>query len=457
MVGISRIRLKIEVGINIKLHKMKKLNYGILILALVGITIVGCQKEKLTQTGEKIEYRLDNIPIIANDQDVKLLLTNPEDSDDEKINNHLYNLSLAVRELVKDKEFNKTVIDLAKKSETQTANLLDLKTVAPNFYDKINQNLEKNNDIYFRSSSGKYTIESIANDLTHAPIAPNPDYPETAKIEEYVPAIFVPNLDQLNLNLQPIISPNIEVDSNEDESIEDNIVSWYYTKSGELNEIILSEETSLKTSNPLFFIDNAVTTLETKENTDFVPLNSNNDSNSPSVDDLHNRSALSFSSCEHSIESSAYAYESWTSGKSEFAVNAYRIDPSGAIHWIYNSSGTKVINSIARNEIGSLRYKWSHHASDWKPWANSSTYGKNVVFWNTFERDWHRSLKSLGTCSANGTTIYLAGKMKYSSEWYAWIPETTNIHYSRFDWIYNSWAHWNNSWKSKFRLWRVGA
>ena len=54
-----------------------------------------------------------------------------------------------------------------------------------------------------------------------------------------------------------------------------------------------------------------------------------------------------------------------------------------------------------------------------------------------------------------GSTIYLVGRRKYDEEWYARIPETLELHYTRFDWIYNNWAHWNNSWKSKFRLWRV--
>lgn len=443
---------------------MRKLIYSSLFLALVGMAIVGCQKEQLESptnlTSKKIEYRLNNIPIIENTQDVQILLTNPEDRDDEKINYHLYNLSIAVRELIKDKRFNATIIELAKKSPTQTANLLDLKTTAPQFYERINQNLAeiRNND--FRKSGSDYSIEFIANDLTHTPVAPHPDYPETAEIEEYVPAIFIPNLEQINSNLQPVISPNIEVNSTEDESIDDNIVSWYYTQTGELNEIILSEETSLNTSNPLFLIDNAVTTLETKENKDFVPLNL--ERNSSNAKSSYAKSSLSFSSYEHSIESNSYRYEPWTSGKSEFAVNAYRIEPNGTVHWIYNGNGTKVISDIKKNQIGSIRNVWSHHASDWKPWSNPWTpnvtqYGVNMVYWNTFERDWNRSPKALGTCSANGTTIYLAGRRKYDSEWYAWIPSTANVHYTRFQWIYNDWAHWNNSWKSKFRLWRVGA
>jgi|GEM_PF-2157185 len=440
---------------------MKKLIYGSLLLASVGVLTIGCQKEPIDinhQSNKEIEYRLDKIPLIENKQDINRLLSNPDDKDDEKINGHLYNLSLAVRELIKDKDFNTVIIELAKESATQTANLLDLKEAAPHFYDKINENLSKNNQ-----TRERYTIESIARQLTHRPIAPNPDYPTTAEIEQYIPAIFIPNIEQVNSNLQPILSPNIEVNSNKDESIDDNIVSWYYTESGELKEIILSEETSLNTSNPLFLLDNAVTTLETKQDKDFKPLNLEHSSvATPLAPNAVGKSALSFSTYEHSIESNDYRYEPWTSGKSEFAVTAYRIDPNGTTHWIYSAHGHKVISEIKKNQIGTIRNVWSHHAANWTPWSNPWTpnvtqTGVNMVYWNTYERDWNRSLKALGTCTANGATIHLAGRRKYDSEWYAWIPASTNVHYTRFQWVYDNWAHWNNSWKSQFRIWRVGA
>lgn len=203
-------------------------------------------------------------------------------------------------------------------------------------------------------------------------------------------------------------------------------------------------------------MDNAVTTLkiEMQENAE---LQIEEDCQ---VEGMQAKTITSFDSYEHSIKSNAYRYEPWTSGKSEFAVNAYRIEPNGTVHWIYNPNGTKVISGIKINEIGSMRYVWSHHASNWQPWSNPLTpdvtqHGVNMVFWNTFERDWNRSSKGLGACSANGSTIYLAGRRKYTSEWYTWIPSTANIHYTRFEWIFNNWAHWNNSWKAHFRLWRV--
>lgn len=445
---------------------MFKLKNRLIITVMITLSIatfIGCKKEAIvppmkngTVPFEKqakivnVQNELDKIPLIDFKQDINLLLTNPEDKDDEKINNYLYKLSLATRELIKDPQFNQVIIELAKSSENQTANLLKLKDVAPKYFDIINQNLSKD----------RLSLQTIANNLTHKPVAPNPKYPETAEIEKYVPAIFIPNLDKINPSLQPIFSPNLEVDCRKDASIEDNIVCWYYTKEGSLNTIMLSEETSLSTTNPLFLLDNAVTTLKTEQKEAPLMLQEPKPLSNEELSNLNKSSqgkTRSYSSYEYGITSSAYKYESWMGGKSEFAVNAYRIDPSGTVHWIYNGNGTKIINRITP---GSIKYNWSYHASDWQPYSNPSTptvtqSGVNMVYWNTFERDWNRSPKSLGTCTANGTTIYLAGKRKYTSEWYSWIPSTTHLHYTRFDWINGSWAHWNNSWKAWFRLWKV--
>ena len=380
-------------------------------------------------------------------------MTNPDDLDDEKINNYLYQLSLATRELIKDASFNQVIINMAKNSETNTANLLDLKTVAPNYFNAINAMLAKNN----------LSLQTIANDLTHEPIAPNENYPITAITEHYVPAIFIPNIETINSSLQPIISPNIEVDSREDESIEDNIIAWFYNTPNDtlVTEIMLSEETVEKTTNPIFLLDNAVTSLMTERDLNFTPYNSERE-----IAAAGSTSGIrSFASYEHSIESQSYRYESWLSGKSEFAVTAYKIEDNGTIHFIYhNPNGTikswQLISKIKKNQIGTMRYNWMYHASDWQPWSNPWTpsviqTGVNMVFWNTFERDWNRSPKPLGTCEANGSTVHLGGNMRYNDNWYTWIPSTTQIHYTRFQWINNDWAHWNNSWKAKFRLWKV--
>jgi hypothetical protein len=77
------------------------------------------------------------------------------------------------------------------------------------------------------------------------------------------------------------------------------------------------------------------------------------------------------------------------------------------------------------------------------------------MYWNTYERDWNRLPKGLGTVIRNGGMVRLTGNMKYNSDWYAWIPSNVWVHNTQFVWIDYYWAHWNNSWKSKFRIWKV--
>ena len=457
---------------------------AILVLAVLSLSgLYSCNKEELigdpneSNDPQNINYKLNNIPIekVASSSMLKdkagnyiynypLLSSNPDDFDDEKINNLLFKLTEATSDLIKDIGFNRMIINMARNSETSSANLLDLQTLAPHYFHAIDNKL---NSLYGLS------LQQIADDLTHRPIAPNPDYPETGTLERYVPAIFIPNLDQVDEALQPIISPNLVVDGSIDESLEDNVIGWYFENEQDqfIKETLIDEASSMLTTNPLFFIDNAITTLKVNSNNQAAPFygidsciytdstglirQGNNTSNQLA-------STKSFSSREHRIKGSSYRYESWTGGKSEFAIEAYRIEPNGTHHWIYNSSGYKGISKISKNHVSGsvMQWNWSHHASDWLPRYNSWSFpsvqsGVNYVYWNTYERDWNRSPKSLGNVTRNGTTLYYSGRMRYSSEWYAWIPSTLHIHNTQFTWIDYYWAHWNNSWKSDFRIWKV--
>lgn len=405
----------------------------------------------------KVKYHLDNIQLdnyklgeVKTNSSISHLLDNPNDSDDEKINYHLYELSLATREMIKDPGFNQTIIRMARSSEVGAANLLDLVFEEPIYYQKIDSVLFSNSGL---------TLKDMADDLTYTPIAPHPDYPETSEIEHYVPAIFIPNLENIDDLLQPIISPGIEVDCALDEKIEDNIVAWYYADSSSslVTEIMISEQTASQTANPLFVLDNAVTTLTTEQNITATPLiTEGSQANSGNQD-----GTLAFHSYEHKIN---YRYESGFRNRSEFTLQAIRIDPSGNVHWIHNQGlGGEPriqINRIKTQYIGVTLLKWVEHSPNFEPWSNPWTpsfpqNGVNMVYWNTYERDWHRSSKGLGTVTHAGSTINLAGRRKYTSEWYAWVPSTAQVHYTRFQWIYDHWAHWNNSWKSDYLIWRV--
>lgn len=461
-------------------------------VVLIGIFLSSCEKDEVGKTNQdnnylmSIKYELNNIPLdrIAKASmrqekssgnnylyDYQLLAQNPDDPDDEKINNLLFKLTEACAELIKDIAFNQIVIDMASNSETNTANLLELETVAPNYFSIINQNL----------STYGLSLQLIADSLTHQPIAPNMDFPETAEIESYVPAIFVSNLNYLDASLQPLISSAFVVDSRSDETLEDNIIGWYYEGEEDsiVNETLIDEESSLNTTNPLFFIDNAVTTLDVEINPNAVPFygcdsciysdsSSSlilNKKNKPFINHVNQLSStLSFSSKEHRIK--GYHYESWFGGKSEFTITGGRIDQYGNLRYVYPFSRKgqtfDILSKISRSDVSNWKWQnnWEYHAFNWQPWYNSwnwpaSQYGVNYVYWNTYERDWYRSAKPLGKATRNGNTIVLSGNRKHTSEWYAWGPSTLWLHNTQFVWINFYGAHWNNSWKADYRIWKV--
>ena len=222
-----------------------------------------------------------------NDQKVTDLLLNEDDSEDEKINFYLYYLSLSIEELVKNSDFNREVIRLAKESSIQAANLVTLTKSFPAFKTEINQKL----------ISKGVTFDEIVAGLTYSNSKDN-------IFERYEPCIFVPNISIADPDKQPIFSPNIEVDCSNDEAIEDFIVAWYYTLSGEKKELMLGEKHSKQTTNPIFLLDNG----------EINPKSNNFEILPPDDENLKStQRTTAFHSHEYQVN---HRYERW--GKTDF-------------------------------------------------------------------------------------------------------------------------------------------
>lgn len=373
------------------------------------------QKELSNLKNSNLVYGID-IELPQNDQDLYELLLNPEDNEDEKINFYLYYLSLSIEDLVQNSDFNRVIIQMAEESPNATANLITLANSFPAYLEEMNSKLH----------SFGITFEEIAEGLT---------YSNDSIFERYAPCIFVPNIDIANAERQPLFSPNIEVDCSNDESIEDFIVAWYFTIEGEKIEVMLGEEHSLVTRNPIFLLDNG----------ELNPKSNNFEILPP---DDENLKSTQTTTAFHSYEYVAnYRYE--PGGKTEFTVVAYRITPQGTVHWIYNSAGWKEIAKIHEDDIGKTLYNWTSHCNSYTP------YDQNYVYWNTYERDWNRSNKDLGSATGNGKTIHLAGKRKYHYEWYSHDPALLQGKHTDLNYIYWNWAKWHANYKSWFRIWRV--
>lgn len=419
---------------------MKKIILSGLTLATIGITILGCNKEKINEnvSTSNIDYKLDQIPLIENSQDINQLILNPSDEDEEKLNKYLYEIGLATKDLIKNVEFNQNIIRMAKKSKNQTVYLLDLKTEAPFFFNIINKNLAEK----------KLTLEGIAQDMTHVPLNGNIEYPAKMVVEKYVPAIFIPNLDAADNNKQPLLSPNIETDCSRNSEIEDFIITWYFDEKGNEHEIILGEETSLKTSNPLFLIDHAspkgyLPSITSENIEQSRPLTSGN----RGFNDI-----TSFRIKQIGIKS-GYGYETGSNNKSEFALVVTRTSTGYPSNFeFYNNNDHSI--TVRKMLPGTVNIN-NHFVVNYVP-----TYGLNgyKVFWNTFERDWNRQAKSLGYAlnvlnqPGNNDDTYLSGRRRYESDWYQWIPGTLPSHALPIGWYQWETEVNFNSWKSNVNI-----
>lgn len=82
-------------------------------------------------------------------------------------------------------------------------------------------------------------------------------------------------------------------------------------------------------------------------------------------------------------------------------------------------------------------------------------YSENKVYWNTFERDWNRTLQNFGNGSTFNQDWYVGGNARYSGDWYAWTPNTVKDHNTDFE-LFNSQSEiTNESYKSYYNIVKV--
>lgn len=395
----------------------------LILIAIMFIAFQSCEKKDLFDNSdsvlEELKYDLVDLDLKTHDQNINNLINISYNEDDKKMNEYFYALAESLTDLVKDPKFNQDVINYAKQRDDAAASLITLLN-NKNYADKVSIEL----------TDKGFSFEKIANNFT---------YNNGKYTEKYIPCIFIPNLETCNPELQPILSPNIELNADLDEKYENCIIAWYFTKEGERKEIIINEEDALKTKNPIFIIANA------EEN--FTKGNS-----LVETEFIENKSTkgIAFSTNEYRIN---YRYEG--SGDSEFAISAGRIVATGSAYNILRKDNgdyvsTKVITSVDKDDISKDLSQWEQFSSNYTP------YNENFIFYNTYERDWNNTDKSLGhAVSQNGGNLYLYGKRKYESEWYAWDPETLSSHEVDIEYIENSWAIWYTSLKTKLRFWKI--
>lgn len=410
---------------------MKKLIYGGLALVPLTINLVACEGQQTKKSSNlEIEYRLDKIPLVKHTGSTQEAMKNPNDADEEKLNHQLFELALATKDLIKNQSFNDLVVKLARESNVQTVYYSEIKREGLRFYTMINEKLALKG----------MSIETITKNMTHRPILPNPEFPETAKLEIYEPSIMVSNATIANSNLQALISPNVEF---EHDSL-DCILAWYFDKNGVQQETLLNETTATHTTNPIFILNHSIP----KKKMDFIAnyMKSNkNTSPLAKSDDTY------FESTRIKIKN-GYRHE--TTGKSEFCIGGVIVrqgnPPVNFLHLGNDSDLSLNIKDVSATQVNSSSTVnvTSHHADNYLP------YSDNRVFWNTFERDWNRTIKSLGEGVTFGQDWVFFGNMRYTNDWYAWLPNALT-QYTHFEWFGWETEIPFSSWKSEYNLVKV--
>lgn len=399
---------------------MKTKTYFLLFISILLTAFASCSKGEFDQhsginlkSGE-IKYGLD-VNLDANTQNLGSLISSTIDTSERRMNFYNYYLAVSLEDLFESQSFNEYLINLAKQTENKVADLTVVYNASQAYKNIIDDGLENFN----------ITFDEINENFT---------YNKGSIHESYYPAIFIPNADTADVEKQPIFSANIEADCSSNQNLEDCIVVWYFDR-GVRQEAILSEANSLQTSNPIFLLDNAEIGFGTKKAMAY-----------PSGEALKSvETTTVFESYEYRVNEH---YEPWP-GRTEFTIVAWRIDPQGSAHWMYNSSPYMLINRIQRSEIGDDLTKWVLHCNNYTP------YNTNYIYWNTFERDWNRSSKSLGYATANGYTIQLAGERHHQHEWYGWDPGDLSTHNTDCAYIFTNGSKMYENSKGKYKIHRV--
>jgi len=386
----------------------------ILILLIPFIILTSCKSDEILDNDEiqnnlLTEKMIDNVEYISNPHETSSYISDPNDADNEKVLSQLHNIGMLSRDLFKDNKYNSIIFKKASGNANQTIGFSGFKA-----------SVDTNEKSY---SALAEAIDNI--DLTHASTNPN-NYGE---IENYVPAIYVPNIETADMNKQPIICPGIEVDSELDgmENYEDYVVAWFFDhSSNQWIEFLLDEETAMKTTNPVFIMDNAEENLINRKKTTLAELPNNNKTQY---------------SVHHYQDSFKLYHRFESNGRSEYVITGAGINPDGIACNVIKSSPTSTFTSTRRLE--KVRKK---HINKWRGDREFLTAVEpgTHVFWNTYERDWVSSPKSLGSATRDGVTIYLYGKRRNSGDYYGPGPSQLNTHPFNTN-ITNSVIYFNNS------------
>lgn len=415
---------------------MKASTIKCLLVALVAIVSASCEKYSEDLNVRNMTFQNKDVEMIVNPYSLNQHIQSSGLQEEISFNLKIKQIAELIKPYFKSKELNKYIFFEAEKNINHC---VDLRNIA---------NWPCFDGLRFSKEQGNTLADAVASvDLTHMVLNGNGNVEQ----EHYIPALYFCNIENADLNKMPILGTGIDV--NEElpgmSKYEDCIIVWYYdTLTDEYVEGIMSEEMAIQSTNPVFIVDNAVEEL-TK-----IGILPNDDlpqtkSNGVTINQFH------LSSYEYKVNN-----RNEGTGKSEFCVSGVIIDEnnhsSSISFWSNNGKDYHQIAKIDQSEVGLQLYKWVPfvHPQDVMI-SDLIPLGNNYIFWNTFERDWARSRKTLGTPTVNGTTYYLTGNMRYSSDWYAFNPTDIQSNCLNLTYIYNNGMQLFANSKGNIGIWKI--
>ena len=311
-------------------------------------------------------------------------------------------------EVFKNQNYVKLVIDYAHKSIIKEANLIKIVNENEDFKIALNEAL--GNEIKaesFRTEDDDDLFSALAAQLSTE--------------DGYIPTVVIANIESLDPNASPIVSPGLELDEDIDTTLDDHIWAKIQTENQELLDIIINEEDALSTTNPVLIFANGID--ETIFGDGIVVGEGLTDGRLDMGGSGKTQTAPQFDFLKVAIKDDDYFYES--SGKNEYQYTGYYFTNEEVWGWIFNEQqSSHRIRRFKSDQCNGTEYGISEEDDEF---YNGSLHtpqatGDIIVFMNTYERDWYASIKPLGSTTIKGQTCNLSGKMVYTWQWYAADP-----------------------------------
>lgn len=386
--------------------------YNLLVLIVFQIIVISCKKDIL----QNDLIPINSETIIKNyrpfNQTEIMLINYNQGSQDRLIKEVQLITQKVLVELLQDKSYIDLIISDAKNSPIKQAEIGRL----------CNLNSEFKNDL--DRLTIKYANES---GLT----ADNYESLEKLMIYEgvsYIGVIVIPNLENFDSSLPPIISGGLELDESLDSELDDDIYAIQFKADGKQFPIILNEIEALNALQPIIIFANGISDAEFNHGTVYGEgLHVVSTGNKFASTAKLNTYTQHFSLMHISIKDQDYFYEPLTSGtKNNYAFTGVYFTEENVWGWltVENPSDLSRVNrEFTKDECDGTKFlHWDEFWNVDGVWPQPTS--TLTAFYNTFERDWAQSSKNLGSYTYSGVTANLVGKRKYTVDWYISDPYT---------------------------------